>query len=106
MENEILIYHSEEGRIRLNLKFHNETIWLSQKDIAGIFDCTSDNISLHLKNIYSEGELDENRTTEESSVVQTMPTVQSFQQVDIKKTYHPTTSNKSENKTKNLDPKM
>lgn len=70
MENEILIYHSEEGRIRLNLKFHNETIWLSQKDIAGIFDCTSDNVSLHLKNIYSEGELDENLTTEISSVVQ------------------------------------
>lgn len=70
MENEILIYHSEEGRIRLNLNFHNETIWLSQKDIAGIFDCTSDNVSLHLKNIYSEGELDENLTTEISSVVQ------------------------------------
>ena len=45
-------------------------IWLSQKSMAELFQTTSDNISLHLKNIYAEGELAESATTEESSVVQ------------------------------------
>lgn len=46
----------------------NDTIWLSQKLIAALFDCSTDNISLHLKNIFKEEELDENSVTEEFSV--------------------------------------
>lgn len=47
-----------------------ETVWLSQKQMAELFDCSVDNIGLHLKNIYSERELSEKSTTEESSLVQ------------------------------------
>jgi hypothetical protein len=46
------------------------TIWLSQKLIATLFDCSADNISLHLKSIYAEGELSESATAEDCSVVQ------------------------------------
>ena len=49
----------------------DDTIWLSQKLMATLFDCSTDNIGLHLKNIYNEGELDEKSTTELFSVVAT-----------------------------------
>lgn len=45
-----------------------KTVWLSQKLMAALFDCSTDNISLHLKNIFKENELDENSATEEFSV--------------------------------------
>ncbi len=48
----------------------NETVWLTQKQIAQLFDKDSDTIGLHLKKIYQSGELEEFATTEESSVVQ------------------------------------
>lgn len=66
-----LMYHSAEQNISVNAVLHDETIWLTQKAMAGLFDCTPDNISLHLKNIFADGELDENSTTEDFSVVQT-----------------------------------
>ena len=50
--------------------FHEETFWLTQKAMAELFDCSTDNISLHLKNIFREEELDEKSTTEFFSVVQ------------------------------------
>ncbi len=67
---EIIIYEGEDGVPRIEVKVKNETVWLSQKQMAELFDCSTDNISLHLKNIYLEGELEENRTSENSSVVQ------------------------------------
>ena len=66
-----LMYRSAERNISVNAVLHDETIWLTQKAMAGLFDCTPDNISLHLKNIFADGELDENSTTEDFSVVQT-----------------------------------
>lgn len=68
--NQIIIYSTEDGRTKLEVRLHGETVWLSQKQMANLFDCSVDNIILHLKNIYSEGELDEQATAEESSVVQ------------------------------------
>ncbi|MDE1988733.1 MAG: virulence RhuM family protein [Patescibacteria group bacterium] len=68
--NQIIIYNTEDGQTKIEVKMENETVWLSQKQMAELFDCSMDNIGLHLKNVYSERELDENRTTEESSVVQ------------------------------------
>jgi len=68
--NKIIIYNTENGETKIEVKMENETVWLSQRQMAELFDCSIDNISLHLKNIYSEGELVENSTTEESSVVQ------------------------------------
>jgi len=67
--SEITIYETEDGKVRVDVHFKNENLWLSQKLMAELFECSTDNISLHLKNIYSEGELDETATTEEFSVV-------------------------------------
>jgi len=50
--------------------YANENIWLPQKRMAELFGCSADNISLHLKNIYKERELDESATAEDFSVVQ------------------------------------
>lgn len=72
MNNELqfLIYTTPEEKISVNAIIKDETIWLTQKSMAELFDCSADNISLHLKNIFSDGELNENSTTEEISVVQ------------------------------------
>jgi len=65
--NEITIYESEDGKARIEVRFENENVWLTQKLIAELFDCSSDNISLHLKNIFKDRELDETSVTEEYS---------------------------------------
>lgn len=73
MENnfQFLIYRSAEEDVTVDAFIKDDTVWLTQKGMAKLFDCTTDNISLHLKNIYAEGELEESATAEESSVVQT-----------------------------------
>ncbi len=65
---EFLIFTNQAGKDGIEVRFHNETIWLSQKLMAVLFDCSSDNISLHLKNIFTSGELDENSVVEDFSV--------------------------------------
>ena len=65
-----LMYHSDDGDISVNAVVKDETVWLTQKGMAGLFDCSTDNISQHLKNIYADGELSEEATTENFSVVQ------------------------------------
>ena len=70
MENHIEIYKSDSSQIDIIVQFENDTVWLSQKQMAKIFNKDSDTIGLHLKNIFSEEELDENATTENLSVVQ------------------------------------
>jgi hypothetical protein len=69
-ELQFLIYNTPEENVSVNAITKDETIWLTQKAMAELFDCTTDNISFHLKNIYADGELNENSTTEEFSVVQ------------------------------------
>jgi len=68
--SEIKIYQSENGQTEVHVKFENETVWLSQKQMAFLFDKDVDTISLHLKNIYKSAELEEFATTEDSSLVQ------------------------------------
>ena len=65
---EFLIFTSQSGENGIEVRFQKETIWLSQKMMAVLFDCSSDNISLHLKNIFKTGELDENSVAEKFSV--------------------------------------
>lgn len=65
-----VIYHADDTDHAVNAVVQNESIWVTQKTMAELFGCSSDNISLHLKNIYSDGELDKSATTEEISVVQ------------------------------------
>ena len=69
-EHEIVLYQMDDTNVCVNVVFENETFWLTQKAMAELFDCSSDNISLHLKNIYKEHELEESSTTEIFSVVQ------------------------------------
>ncbi|MBS3978047.1 MAG: virulence RhuM family protein [Syntrophomonadaceae bacterium] len=65
-----LVYRSAGEGVSVKAVIKDETIWLTQKAMAELFDCSADNVSLHLKNIYSENELNEQATTEEFSVVQ------------------------------------
>ena len=65
-----LMYNAPEEDVSINAVVKDESIWLSQKAMAELFDCSPDNISLHLKNIYADGELSENATAEDFSVVQ------------------------------------
>jgi hypothetical protein len=57
--NEVLLYKTPNGEFRVEVLLHDETIWLSQLKIAEIFDTTKQNIGQHFKNIFVEGELDE-----------------------------------------------
>ncbi len=72
MDNEIkfLLYTTTEENVTVQAVVKDENLWLTQKSMAELFGCTADNISLHLKNIYNEGELREEATTEKISVVQ------------------------------------
>ena len=58
-EHEIVLYQVEDTNIYVNVMFKEDTFWMTQKAMADLFECTTDNISLHLKNIYKEEELDE-----------------------------------------------
>ena len=66
----IVIYQKENGDTGIDVRFENESVWLSQAQVASIFDVTTQNIVLHLKNIYSEGELEEDSTCKEFLQVQ------------------------------------
>lgn len=66
---EVLIYQTDDGQVKIDIRLVNETLWMTQADMAQLFQCSSDNISLHLKNIYEEGELEQSATTEEFSAV-------------------------------------
>ena len=70
-DNQITVYQTPDGDINIEVLYANENVWLPQKRMAELFGCSADNISLHLKNIYKEKELDEAATTEDFSVVQT-----------------------------------
>ena len=66
--NDLLIYKNSEGNIIVDAIYKDETLWLTQKGMSKVFDCTTDNISLHLKNIFKDKELNETSVTENSSI--------------------------------------
>ena len=68
-QSPIIIYEDANHAVEVRLDANQQTVWLTQRQLADIFDTSTDNVSLHLKNIYADGELDENATTEDSSVV-------------------------------------
>ena len=69
-ELQFLIYNTPIENTKINVIVKEETIWLTQKAMSELFDCSTDNVSLHLKNIYESNELNELSTTEDFSVVQ------------------------------------
>ncbi|MFM2197771.1 MAG: hypothetical protein RLZZ505_1203 [Verrucomicrobiota bacterium] len=66
--NDLILYTTEDGRSQIKLRAKDETVWLSQREMSQLFDVSTDNVGLHLKNIFADGELEENSVTEESSV--------------------------------------
>ena len=67
-KGEIILYQPDDN-IRLEVRMEEETVWLTQQQMAELFGCSVDNIGFHLKNIFEEGEVDKNTTSEEISVV-------------------------------------
>ncbi|WDV47866.1 virulence RhuM family protein [Clostridiaceae bacterium M8S5] len=59
---DILIYQMEDGKTKVDVRLENETVWMTQKAIAELYQTTPQNITLHIKNIYEEGELEEMAT--------------------------------------------
>ena len=70
-KSQIIIYQSEDGKISVDTIVKEESLWLSQKSMAQLFDCSTDNIGLHLKNIFKTAELSENAVAEDFSVAAT-----------------------------------
>ena len=64
---EFLIFQIEGKEDRVQVIYHDESVWCTQKAMAQLLDCSSDNIGLHLKNIYETGELTQEATTENFS---------------------------------------
>ncbi len=69
-KSQIIIYQTENGETKLDVRFQDETVWLTQKLMAELFQTSIPNINMHLKNIFEEGELIENLTIKEFLIVQ------------------------------------
>lgn len=70
VKSEFLVYQTEDGRVKLDVRLENETVWLTQKHMAELFQTTPQNITIHLKNIFTEGELEEGATCKDFLQVQ------------------------------------
>ena len=66
---QIQIFTSADGEVQLNIKLEQETLWLTQLQMSNLFETTPENVLMHLKNIFSEQELDETATTKDFLVV-------------------------------------
>ena len=65
-ENKIIIYTTEDGKVEIEVRLEDENVWLTQNSMAKLFDTTKQNISLHIKNIFDENELNENSVVKEN----------------------------------------
>jgi hypothetical protein len=68
--NDLILYTTEDGKSRIQLRADEQTVWLTQLEMADLFNATKQNISLHLKNVFEDGELDPVATVKESLTVQ------------------------------------
>lgn len=64
--NNLILYTTDDGKSQIQLRAEEDTVWLSQLDMAELFNATKQNISLHLKNIFKDGELVEHSVVKES----------------------------------------
>jgi hypothetical protein len=62
MENKIILYKDENGKLSVNVRFADEDVWLTQAQLAEIYMTTQENVSMHISNIFKDGELDESVT--------------------------------------------
>ena len=63
---ELIVYRTEDGKLKIDVRFEGETVWLTQQHMAALFQTTKQNVSLHIQNIFSEGELGEDSVVKES----------------------------------------
>lgn len=83
-KSEIILYQSDDGKLKINVEMQDGTVWLSQAQLAELYQTTKQNISLHLNNIYQEGELTEAATVKKNLTVQN----EGERQVSRKITYY------------------
>jgi len=57
--NNVIIYTTDDGQVNIDVRLEDENVWLTQNAIAELFDTTRNNITMHIKNIFNEGELEE-----------------------------------------------
>ena len=69
-QGDVIIYQAEDGKTKINVRFVDESVWLTQQQLVKLFDSSKANISEHIKNIYEEGELDEESTVRKFRTVQ------------------------------------
>ena len=87
-KGQVLIYQTEEGQTRLEVRLEGETVWLTQKAMAKLYQTSLPNINIHIQNIYNEGELEPKATIKESLIVQkegirTVKRPQNFYNLDM-----------------------
>lgn len=70
MNNNIIMYISKDGNVKVDVNLKNDDIWMSQNELAKLFDTTKNNISIHMKNIFESGELEESSTIKNFLTVQ------------------------------------
>ena len=69
-ENKIVIYQTEDGQTQIDVRLENETVWLTQAQMVELFQTTKQNVSLHIGNVFKEGELEREATVKEYLTVQ------------------------------------
>ena len=69
-ENKIVIYQTEDGQTQIDVRLENETVWLTQAQMVELFQTTKQNVSLHVGNVFKEGELEQEATVKEYLTVQ------------------------------------
>lgn len=65
-KNSFIIYTTDDGQVDIEVRLEDENVWLTQNSMAELFDTTRNNITMHIKNIFEEGELQENSVSKES----------------------------------------
>ena len=68
---EVVVYETPDGDVRVDVRLEQETAWLSQRDMAEVFDTTPENVLMHLRNVFSSNELEAEATTKDFLVVRT-----------------------------------
>ena len=82
MENEILLYTDETGKMNVNVRFAEEDVWVTQVQLAEIYATTRQNIGQHIENIYKDNELPREATIKKFFIVQTEGTRQVKREID------------------------
>ena len=69
-DQKIVIYQTEDGQTQIDVRLENDTVWLTQAQMVELFQTTKQNVSLHVSNVFKEGELEQASTVKEYLTVQ------------------------------------